>query len=57
MAPRFTEKRLTSLAGLVPLLKFTNEIGLEETVEKQVALDRGRNKTRGWEKLCAGSGV
>jgi len=43
LSTKFTEKRLTSRAGLVPLLKFTNKIGLEETIEKQVDLNRGQN--------------
>jgi hypothetical protein len=41
--PRFTEKRLTSRAGLIPLSRFFDKLGIEEAIDRCVGMVRGSN--------------
>jgi hypothetical protein len=41
--PRFSEERLTSRAGLIPLGRFLDKLGIEETIDRTVHIDRGVN--------------
>jgi hypothetical protein len=41
--PRFSEKRLTSRAGLIPMARFIDKLGIQELIEKMVSVVRGAN--------------
>ncbi len=40
---RFSEKKLTSNAGLVPIYNFINKIGLPELLDRKLTVKRGDN--------------
>ena len=40
---RFSEKRLTSRAGLIPMGHFIDKLGIEETINREVGIVRGDN--------------
>lgn len=42
-AVRFTEERLTGRAGLVPMARFMDKLGIEKLIDHGVAIDRGSN--------------
>jgi hypothetical protein len=41
--PRFSEKRLTSRAGLIPMGRFIDKLGIEGAVDRAVSIIRGAN--------------
>ncbi|MFH1116462.1 MAG: hypothetical protein V1792_21325 [Pseudomonadota bacterium] len=41
--PRFSERRLTSRAGLIPLSRFIDKLGIEEMIGRMVTVVRGTN--------------
>jgi hypothetical protein len=43
--PRFSERRLTSRAGLIPMSRFMAKLGLEEIIDRTVTVARGANAT------------
>jgi len=45
--PRFSEKRLTSRAGLIAMSRFIDKLGLERTVDRMVSIVRGCNADYG----------
>jgi hypothetical protein len=41
--PRFSEKRLTSRAGLIPISRFIDKLGIEGAIDRTVSIVRGSN--------------
>ena len=41
--PRFSEKRLTSRAGLIPMSRFIDKLGVERMIDRMVSIVRGSN--------------
>jgi hypothetical protein len=41
--PRFSEKRLTSRAGLIPMSRFIDKLGIEGMIGRMVSIVRGEN--------------
>ncbi len=45
--PRFSEKRLTSRAGLIPMGRFIDKLGIEGVMDRTVSIVRGANTKYG----------
>jgi hypothetical protein len=45
--PRFSEKRLTSRSGLIPMGRFIDKLGIEGVVDRTVSIFRGANAEYG----------
>ncbi len=45
--PRFSEKRLTSRAGLIPMSRFIDKLGIERMIDRMVGIVRGPNTDYG----------
>jgi hypothetical protein len=45
--PRFSEKRLTSRAGLIPMSRFIDKLGIERLIDRTVNIVRGSNADYG----------
>ncbi|MGO9572066.1 MAG: IS1380 family transposase [Desulfomonilaceae bacterium] len=45
--PRFSEKRLTSRAGLIPMSRFMDKLGIERMIDRMVSIVRGPNADYG----------
>jgi hypothetical protein len=45
--PRFSEKRLTSRAGLIPMSRFIDKLGIERMIDRMVSIVRGSNTDYG----------
>jgi len=45
--PRFSEKRLTSRAGLIPISRFIDKLGIEGIIDRTVSVVRGSNADYG----------
>lgn len=45
--PRFSEKRLTSRAGLIPMARFVDKLGIQRMIDQMVTVVRGRNADYG----------
>src|SRR5271157_3986759 len=45
--PRFSEKRLTSRAGLIPMGRFIDKLGIQGMIEGMVTVVRGGNTNYG----------
>ncbi len=41
--PRYSEKRLTSRAGLIPMSRFIDKLGIEGMIDRMVTIIRGKN--------------
>jgi hypothetical protein len=41
--PRFSEKRLTSRAGLIPMSRFIDKLGIEKMMDRMISIVRGPN--------------
>jgi hypothetical protein len=41
--PRFSETRLTSRAGLIPMSRFMDKLGIENMIDRRVSIARGAN--------------
>ena len=45
--PRFSEKRLTSRASLIPISRFIDKLGIEGIIDRTVSIVRGSNADHG----------
>ena len=45
--PRFSERRLTSRAGLIPMSRFIDKLGIERMIDRMVSIVRGSNADYG----------
>jgi len=45
--PRFSEKRLTNRAGLIPISRFIDQLAIEDIIDRTVSIVRASNADKG----------